>query len=423
MAERRAHSWLGGSGADRWLHCPGSFKLIQEAYDKGLIDGDGGTDYAAQGTAAHKLAEACLNSRKDAWEFVGQDFNGVMVVPDTEAVSLVDPNVVQEYVDYVRSLAARADWSAVEVAIGQTYRPNEYFYGYADFVAFVPPGAGHADDGLHVVDHKHGAGIGVPAVNNPQLMYYAWGVLNEIPLHTPPLMPVHLTIFQPRYKRGDASEENTWSTTVGDLTKWATEVLLPGMQKAIQSQNPREELAIGSWCRFCPLMREGLCPAVNQAVEDVAAMADKEKVENMTPEQVDLYYQKALVAKMAIRLIEKKAETLLMAGGEMKFAKLVHKRANRAWKEGAEEKLADWLGEEAFAPRVYLTPPAVEKLSSKGKEFVSEYAYTPQNPGYRVAATDAPGKPVDIRKEMDKTFGHYQDAAKPAGVAFDPSQF
>lgn len=50
MTPPRAHSILGASAADRWMHCPPSAQLTAEMEDKE-------TTFTAEGTAAHALAE------------------------------------------------------------------------------------------------------------------------------------------------------------------------------------------------------------------------------------------------------------------------------------------------------------------------------------------------------------------------------
>ena len=46
----RPHALLSASGAHRWMNCPPSARLSEQYADKG-------SEYAAQGTDAHALAE------------------------------------------------------------------------------------------------------------------------------------------------------------------------------------------------------------------------------------------------------------------------------------------------------------------------------------------------------------------------------
>ena len=61
------HSPLGGSGAYRWMPCPGSVRVSQ-----GVEDPE--SEYAALGTAAHALAAHCLLGDYDAWSMIGEWF-------------------------------------------------------------------------------------------------------------------------------------------------------------------------------------------------------------------------------------------------------------------------------------------------------------------------------------------------------------
>ena len=90
------HAILSPSSAPRWLHCPGSVALHAQFTDSGSAD-------AAEGTAAHTLAEKCLVSSTNADEHIG------MVIPTDYAPFKVDDDMadaVQRYVDYVRQVVA-----------------------------------------------------------------------------------------------------------------------------------------------------------------------------------------------------------------------------------------------------------------------------------------------------------------------------
>ena len=61
-----AHAKLSPSSAERWMSCPGSVALNEGKDDKG-------SSYAAEGTAAHELAEKILRGipqPADVSEFV-----------------------------------------------------------------------------------------------------------------------------------------------------------------------------------------------------------------------------------------------------------------------------------------------------------------------------------------------------------------
>ncbi|MDE2021066.1 MAG: DUF2800 domain-containing protein, partial [Patescibacteria group bacterium] len=158
-----AHSPLGASSAERWLHCPGSVTLAKKIV---LPDAEE-SEYAKEGTAAHEAAAFCLKHDFDSWEVIGQDFGGIVCTREMA-------EALQTYISHVRMLMAQ-HWM-IEARIGgdPNTRPHKDFYGTVDFAAYTD----RRNEPLHVADYKHGVGISVDAEQNPQLMYYAYGILH-----------------------------------------------------------------------------------------------------------------------------------------------------------------------------------------------------------------------------------------------------
>lgn len=86
------HSNRGASGAHRWMPCPGSVNAEKD-YPRDT------NKYAAQGTAAHELAEKCLRVGQDAKKFMGKKIKveGMTFEVDGEMA-----RGVQLYLDVVR---------------------------------------------------------------------------------------------------------------------------------------------------------------------------------------------------------------------------------------------------------------------------------------------------------------------------------
>lgn len=87
-----AHSTLGPSSAGRWMRCPGSVRLTRHLEEAP-------SEYAAEGTLAHTIAERCLVSGYDAFRYIGEvhEVDGfTFTVTDDMAA------YVQAYVDNVR---------------------------------------------------------------------------------------------------------------------------------------------------------------------------------------------------------------------------------------------------------------------------------------------------------------------------------
>ena len=59
------HSRLGPSATTRWMPCPGSVAACAD-YPRET------NEFAAQGTAAHEMAEKCLRQDDDADKFLGE---------------------------------------------------------------------------------------------------------------------------------------------------------------------------------------------------------------------------------------------------------------------------------------------------------------------------------------------------------------
>ena len=155
-----AHAKLSPSSAERWMSCPGSVALNEGKDDKG-------SSYAAEGTAAHELAEKILCGL-DADSLVGQHAeNGVQFTADM----LRD---VLKYTQQIRDLVASTGGTLhVEqrLPIGQ-WTDEAGAHGTSDAVIV-------AGDELIVADLKFGMGVEVSAVDNKQLMIYALAALDK----------------------------------------------------------------------------------------------------------------------------------------------------------------------------------------------------------------------------------------------------
>src|ERR1700727_2494339 len=211
--QRPVHSPLGASGAERWMNCPGSVTLIKEL---DLPESDE-PEYRALGIDAHEASAYCLKEKHDAWEIIGEKFYGVEV--DNEMAT-----AIQVYLDAVRPAMGLQD-AVVYIEHGISYKDVEghltelidpransllkkYFYGTGD--CCVVHGGGKR---MAVTDYKHGEGIIVEAVENPQLMYYAFGFL----LLHPDVEIVMLRIVQPRTFDEPVKK---WVTDAAHIRDW-----------------------------------------------------------------------------------------------------------------------------------------------------------------------------------------------------------
>lgn len=250
------HSLLGASSAYRWLNCPGSFRLSQTApHRRSSI-------YAATGTLAHTYIEQAVAN--GSWACDESDL-GRQVLAEDHTIDIDQGLIdgVNVMLDYFRGAQALSDWADVEFRVdlgGYFKAPPVPVFGTVDAASHT-----WATETLEVVDYKNGAGIPVSPVENPQLMFYAAGVLGQLEVARDRVKTVKLTIVQPN---AGGAPVRSWDLDVIDLLMWVDDVLVPGVEACAQDDAP---LNPGSWCRFCPVAHA--CPRLMQ---DAVAMAQRE---------------------------------------------------------------------------------------------------------------------------------------------------
>ena len=377
MAELAEHSPLGGSGAYRWIPCPGSVKL---SYGVGDLD----DEFSLPGQQAHTLAEHCLNTGQDAWQLVRDD-----TFVDTEMA-----NAVQVYLNAVRPMMVDSD--DISAIWGEPYwvelkfhclSIHEYFWGKADFACYLK-----TERELHVWDYKHGAGIVVEVVDNPQLKYYGVGVLTHLKLWGK-VNRVVLHIAQPRGFHFDGPLRS-WAISTIDLGDWLVAKLIPAMNRALVS----DETASGEHCRFCPARRMA-CPQLvkdfNEIEELLVEFSEKDSADELSNEQVGRFLALFDVAKIAAKAANKTAfNRMTHAGALIPGRKLVRSKSDREWKDGAETAIARKFGAKSMLPGKFKSPAQIEELPG-GETYAARWAFKPDK-GFTVAS-DADSRPVVAR--------------------------
>ena len=217
------HALLTASGSKRWLSCPPSARLEATFTDKE-------TTAAAEGTAAHALAEYKV---KRALRYFCKR-------PVSEFEDEVMDQATDDYAAFILEQMSEMRKAGAEPTVMVETR--------LDFSDWVPDGFGTGDciiiggDTLHIVDLKYGAGVLVEAEGNSQMRLYALGAIQQFGCLYD-VKTVFMTIFQPR--RDNVS---TATMTVEELMAWAETELRPKAELAFAGEG---EYHPGSWCLFC----------------------------------------------------------------------------------------------------------------------------------------------------------------------------
>lgn len=391
------HSPLGGSAAHRFMACAGSFLMHREQLQNGQFENIE-SEFAQLGTAAHELAAMCLAEDHEPFEFIGQMIDGYRVGwPDG-----IQIDAVQVYVNECRRLMPATEFQLIEETITLP-DVHPLLKGTIDFATW------HPTKGLWLRDYKNGEGVGVGAVNNSQLLYYAYLLVRSNPWlldNAPRDYPINLGIVQPNFY-GIYEEPDCWETTLGYVLDWGNHELLPRMNALVEPQEyTDDDFVLGSHCLFCPVMLD--CPKMQRAYREYVD-ATEDFVVMLTNEELDAFYANREHVKRFMNAMEQTVKARLIAGSKIPSAKLVVPKTNRVWKPGAEPALIEAFGEQAYDPKKIKSPAAIEKLSSRGKELTLEYAYKPDADRLTVAPLSDPrpeAKPQngsDVFKSFEQT--------------------
>ena len=214
------HALLSASSSHRWLNCPPSARLGEDYEDKG-------SDFAVEGTDAHSL---CEHKLKAALGMETQDPTENLTWYNAEM-----EDCANGYAAYVMELLAEAKKVTADpiVLIEQRLDYSEYVeegFGTGDCLIV-------ADGTLNIIDYKHGRGVEVSAVDNPQMKLYALGALGIFDsLYD--IDTVTMTIYQPRL--GNVS---VYTVTRDELMDWAVEIPAYQRQNIVIASTERVDTA------------------------------------------------------------------------------------------------------------------------------------------------------------------------------------
>lgn len=390
------HALLSASSASRWLKCTAAPR-----FEEGLPENT--SEYAEEGRLAHAIGE--LKVLKKCTPMSTRTYNTRL--NKLKKDPLYNPEMDKTtdlYLEHITEQVMAYDTAptvAVEVQV--------------DFSDYVPEGFGTCDcciiggDLLSIVDYKHGKGVPVSAVGNPQMRLYALGALRRYaPVFGDTIKRVRMTIDQPRLDSYTTDE-----ITVDELRAWGDSIK-PIAQKAYSGLG---EFVPGDHCRFC--RGKAQCRAranVNTALEDFkncvpAGKQPQGEGKVLTDAEIGDLLERGKLLVQWYKDLEEYATEALLAGKEIPGWKLVAGRSNRTFTDqdaAIQAVIAAGYDEALVYDRKPKTLTELEKLMGKAEfaEKIGSFVTKPL------------GKPT-LAPASDKREAYSPAAADFAGVAAD----
>jgi hypothetical protein len=358
----RAHAILAPSSASRWIACPGSIAACEGIPDKSSI-------FADEGTAAHMLAEYCLQHNEAADSYLGSfiDIRGkqnIVTDPGDNRFPIDEEMVegVQLYVDFCQNIFDRSDMYLIEQRLALPHIDPDIF-GTVDACGYMAA-TGH----LHVPDFKYGAGVPVNPNENPQGLCYASAATHYWERKGYEVRKITISIVQPRAPHKDGPIRS-WTIDRGDLHSFNN--LLKAA--AVRAKAVNAERRAGSHCRFCraaPMCPERKELSAEQARIEFGAVGEIKTPELAALTSADLGKMLSEIDQVEAwcRRVREYAHEEAVHGRSPEGYKLVAKRAFRKWKDeiyAAKELLFAGLNRDELHVTKLISPAQADKLLGK----------------------------------------------------------
>ena len=315
--QTRKHARLSASRTDRFMQCPGSYRL------ESLMPYEPAGEAAAIGTAIHELSEIILSGKE------------IPVGTDPDHLSMA-----QGYANFVNTLVENPRKKLIEVNLDEGLQSlHPALGGTADAVLVD-------GDHLHIVDLKTGR-VAVDATDNKQLLTYALGAMRQF--KAPSSIQCTMHIFQPRVGH------SKW-TVSGNYLELHGRRLLEAAELALTSDAPTSPSPDA--CRYCKA--KTICPSMREKVQEVAR-SDFLPDTTVTPEMLD---NAALVAAWA-DAVQSAAKEQLTSGKSIQGWTMRMGRKTKFWKD---EKLVQEAFKDLLIAWELKSPSAVLKLGVEVSE-------------------------------------------------------
>ena len=339
------HSLFSPSSAHRWLKCTASIYLENRLKLPDWVDSEipkityehfkEESKYANEGNVKHNEAARLL-------------------LDNTNKLS--EDDAVNEYLQYCRRLITIANnnlWFVEkQVAFNSIIEDG---FGTVDFFIIN-------NDTLEIVDFKYGRRR-VLAEENPQLMLYAYGVLETFIKETNHIKSIMLTICQPRALDLGPSID-TYFISRRDIIKFAYKI-----SEIFDNLKRTFKYNASDHCYFCNAKL--YCPELkNKYIQIQNDIDDKTIYDN---NEISKILDLSNSIKRFLQEIENLAIRKISCGENIPFYKIKDDPGRSYWRDGIENELIKLLGEKAYNKNIipitqakkYLGKNTVEKLTYK----------------------------------------------------------
>lgn len=233
---------LWPSSASRWLICPGQPRIAAIAMDNPREE----NPYADEGKAAHGYLEWCLT---------GGEGEAPCGVPEDQRAELTE---IAEIIRFQADITGKRLSSEMALTLtfdtGRDDPATHEMHLYADIVL-------EDDASVTILDYKHGAGIQVRVVDNPQLLLYLLAAREQFPGRR----FFSMGVIQPR------GQGEGWATVT--VTTEQLDAFMDRVSAAVKAAYAKEVDYVPGNCQFCPGTQNPICPAhlstmINAVIEE-----------------------------------------------------------------------------------------------------------------------------------------------------------
>lgn len=356
------HARYAPSSASKWINCPGYVQLVENVVKE--FGEEKSSEAAQEGTEAHVIAAEILESRNPTRALRAADIDQEL------------HDCLWYYVDIVEGFLDGLDKQDLNPALCVEKRVGSdgQLYGTADCII-------SHDDGIIIVDYKHGKGVYVDADSWQLKVYGFLAICEEYGGYTEALHTtgqVTLCVVQPRYIEKGVPLTRSVVYEIKDFMQRFGALIVEALNR-----NAEEELRYfpGEHCTFC--YAKALCPQKQEVIKQALQieeddLKDLEKLKFILDNEKEIYS------------IVKKTKALALTGLENGMLDpealgygLAKQIGNRVW--------AHPKGEEGLAPllrshgvdkktvwvRKLISPAQAEKLVDD-KKWLTKYVERPE---------------------------------------------